>query len=302
MNESMKYTVRFSKYFTFCLMVWLLLAGCSDHTGMGLQQSSSNSGRSSNTATTRAAAAALPEARVEAESFLKALCAGDAKAASAKVAVSFKKEFFPPFYEDEKALGYSESDAQKKLQVMMAGLSNPSIRSQVLAPDGRQASFRGQLSGERPAMFSIRMAKQGNDWLVNCFAVGKVVPGVLPKEDGNAELTWIRETALDFLESLIGGDDEQDMTMSEMTADFKKRLPAPSIADSGIGYSKKDVRKWLHDLCQGVSSFTISMQELDPKGRKFTGELTGPGKPKQFALWVVQNDGHWLVDDFVVKN
>src|SRR5262245_24203820 len=103
MNQSMKYTVRFSTYITFCLLGWLLLGGCSDHTGMGLQQSSSSSGRSSHTATTRTAAAALPEARVEAESFLKALCAADAKTASAKVAVSFKKEFFPPFYEDEKA-------------------------------------------------------------------------------------------------------------------------------------------------------------------------------------------------------
>src|SRR5262249_32248230 len=228
-------------------------------------------------------------------------CAADAKTASAKVAVSFKKEFFPPFYEDEKALGYSESDAQKKLQAMMAGLSNPSIRSQVLAHDGKQASFRGQLSGEKPAMFSIRMAKHGNDWLVNCFAVGKVVPSALPKEDSNAELTWIRETALDFLESMIGGDEEHELTMSDMTADFKKRLPAPSIADPGLGYAKKDVRSWLNENRNGVTAFAISMQELDPKGRKFSGELIGQGKPKAFTLWVVQNDGRWLVDDFVVK-
>ncbi|HEV3144959.1 MAG TPA: hypothetical protein VGZ47_13800 [Gemmataceae bacterium] len=300
MNQSMKYAVRFSTYATVCVTGWLFLAGCSDHTGNGLV--SSRSSTSGGTTAAVSAQSTLPKAKLEAEGFLKALCGGDVKAASVKVAVDFKKEFFPPFYDDEKTHGYSESDAQKKLQAMTKGLSNPTFRSQVLAPDGKQASFRGQLTGEKAAMFSLRLIKQGNDWMVSRFAVVKVLTYAVPKDDGNAELTWIRETALDFLEDMIGDDDEQTMTMSDMTPDFKKRLPSPSVADAGLGYAKKDVRQWLSDQRKEVTGFMISMQELDPKGRKFTGELTGAGMPKPVTLRVLQSDGKWLVDDFVVKN
>jgi len=302
MNQSMKYAVRFSQCIALSFTAWLLLAGCSDRTGMGPQQSSSKSGASSNTTATHSANTALTEARAEAEKFLKTLCSGDVKGASAKVAVDYKKEFFPPFYDDEKKDGYSESDTQKTLQALTKGLSNPTFRTQVSSPDGKRASFRGQLAGEKPAMFAIRMLKQDNDWLVSRFAVTNVLAYGVPKDDANAELTWIRETALDFLESMIGGDEEQTMTMSEMMPEFKKRLPSPSVADPGLGYAKKDVRNWLNEQRKDVTGFVISMQELDPKGRKFTGELTGTGKPKPFTLWVVQSDGEWLVNDMAIGN
>jgi hypothetical protein len=303
MNQSMKYAVRFS----LCAIVVLSglpLIGCNNPTSpSGTQhETSTKLGPTHATQKTSPTTLAFAQTKGEAEAFLKTLCSGDVKAASAKVAVDFKKEFFPPFYDDEKKLGYSESDAQKYLQAATKGLSNPTFRTQVLAPDGKQASFRGQLAGEKPAMFAIRMVKQGNDWQVSRFAVTGVLAYGVPKNDGNAELTWIRETALDFLELMIGGGDEQTMTMSEMTPEFKKRLPSPSVADAGLSYAKKDVRKWLNDERKDVTGFVISMQELDPNGRKFTGELTGLGKPKPFALWVVQSDGKWLVDNFEVKN
>jgi hypothetical protein len=305
MNQSMKYAVRLSLCATVVLG-GLALIGCNNPTSPGSTQHETSTklgpGQTTQKNSASSMATTLTQAKSEAEAFLKALCSGDVKAASAKITVDYKKEFFPPFYDDEKKLGYSESDAQKKLQAMTKGLSNPTFRTQVLAPDAKQASFRGQLAGEKPAMFSIRMVKQGNDWLISRFAVTSVMSYGVPKDDGNAELTWIRETAIDFLESMIGDDDEQTMTMSEMTTDFKKRLPSPSVADAGLGYAKKDVRKWLNDQRKDVTGFVIGMQELDPKGRKFTGELTGPGKPKPFTLWVVQSDGKWLVDNFEVKN
>jgi hypothetical protein len=304
MNQSMKYAVRVCLC-AIVLLSALTLTGCNDPTSPSStpKQPSTKPGTSSTPSSTSTStlATVLTQAKREAEAFLKTLCAGDVKAASTKVAVEYKKEFFPPFYEEEKKLGYSESDAQKKLQTMTMGLSNPTFRTQVLSPDGKQASFRGQLAGERPAMFAIRMVKQDNDWLVSRFAVSSVLAYGVPKDDGNAELTWIRETALDFLESMMGGDEEQTMTMSEMTPEFKKRLPSPSVADPGLGYAKKDVRKWLNNQHKDVTGFVISMQELDPKGRKFAGELTGPGMPKPFTLWVVQSDGKWLVDEFVSK-
>jgi hypothetical protein len=299
MNQSMKYAVRISTYTALCVTVWLFLAGCSDHTGNGLAapRSSTSPGKT----VSESSSSTLAKAKSEAEAFLKTLCSGDTKAASAKIAADFKKEQFPPFYPDEKQVGYSESDAQKYFQTMAKGLSNPTFRTQVLSPDGKQASFRGQLAGEKPAMFAIRLVKQGNEWLVSRFAVAGVLAYGVPKDDGNAELSWIRETALDFLESMIGSDEEHAMTMSEMTPAFKKRLPSPSIIDPELGYAKRDVRNWLNGQRKDVTGFVISMQELDPKGRKFTGELTGTGKAKPFTLWVVQSDGKWLVDDFGVK-
>ena len=44
---------------------------------------------------------------------------------------------------------------------------------------------------------------------------------------------WQREAALDFLESFLGGPEDQELTMLTMSPEFKKKLPAPSVADSG---------------------------------------------------------------------
>jgi hypothetical protein len=280
----------------------MLGVGCNeDPTGNSTGRSSSS--RLSTSKTTPVAVtmlnSALPEARTEAEAFLKTLCSGDAAAASAKVSANFKKQHFPPFYDNEQKLGYSESDAQKKLQAITKGLQASAIRTELLAPSGKEASFRGDLSGGKDkASFSIRVTKADSGWQVTRFFVGKVAASAVAKSDGNAELAWIQETALDFLEALLGDDDEQNMTMSEMTTEFKKRLPSPSIADAGLGYAKKDVRQWLNDQRKGATGFTITQVELDPKGRKFTGELTGGAAPKGFTLWVVNADGGWMVNDF----
>ena len=129
------------------------------------------------------------------------------------------------------------------------------------------------------------------------FAVTKPAAQALPPETKNPELAWQREAALDFLDSFVGGPEDQDLTMLTLTAEFKKKLPSPSIADAGLGYAKKDVRKWLNDQRAGATGYTLREQKERPGGSEITGELLGAAQPKKFTIVIAVRDHVAQVDN-----
>ena len=242
--------------------------------------------------------ATLSAAKAEADAFLK-LLPSDVAAASAKIAVAFKKQVTGSLtYEDEKKLGYSESDTQKYLKEASAGVTEWELRTVVAAPNGTDFSLRGEAAtAAGPARFSVRVAKADDRWQVTRFAVTKVLGQGAVRADGDFEQIWVRETALDFLDALTGSDADHALTMAAMTEPFKKRVPDKFPADTGLGYSKRDVRNWLNDLRQGVTGYDLTAQRVDAKGRAFTGHFTG--KATAFKLWAVRDtDGNWKIDEF----
>jgi hypothetical protein len=247
--------------------------------------------------------ALLSAAKAEAESFLKLLPA-DVPGASAKLAVAFKKTVTGSLtYEDEKKLGYSESDTHKYLKEASAGVTGWRLQTAVAAPSGTDFSLRGEATkSDGPARFAVRVAKSGDAWQVTRFAVTKATSEVSAKPDADAEQIWVRETALDFLDALIGSDPDHALTMAAMTEACKKRVPDKFPADPGLGYAKRDVRNWLNGLRQGVTGYAVTSQTVDAKGRTFAGQLRGAGTARSFMLWAAADpDGAWKVDNFVVE-
>lgn len=240
----------------------------------------------------------VSSARNEAAAFLKDLLAGDATSAAARVAVSFKKQLSGSLvFDEEKKLGYSESDVKKYLDRSAKGYTKSDISWSVTSPDRSAESVRGTFTGQGVTVpFGIRLAKDGSAWKVTRFAVGKA-PVSTAVIGASTDHAWEREAAIDFLEALLAGDPDQALAMTEMTDAFKQRLPSPSIHDPGLGYAKRDVRDWLNKVRAGFTGAALTATD----GTKFTGQLTG-GNPADFTLVVVKGpDGACQVDDFVVK-
>jgi hypothetical protein len=137
--------------------------------------------------------------------------------------------------------------------------------------------------------------------LVTEFAATDPVPMALPADKCSAELAWARETAIDFLASLLGGDHEYVLTMNIMTDAFKQRLPSPSVHDTGLGYAKKDVRNWLNGVRDGASEFAIATQALDGGSAVFSGEINGKGVRRPFHLALARDGEVWKVDALDLK-
>lgn len=235
-------------------------------------------------------------ARAEADAFLKLLTSGDFKAAVEKVAPAFRKQVSGTLtFEEEKKLGYSDSDTEKYLKAATAGAARSEIKAQIAAPSGSAAVFRGDLVGTEPRSFSLRMIKDGSSWKVSRFASAKLAAIALPKESGDKELTWARQSALDFLESLVGGGEEQLLTMAAMSEELKASVPSPSIADAGLTYAKKDVRDWLNKARQAATGFAIAREETAAANAIFSVELTGGPKPVAAKLELTRAGDEWKV-------
>jgi len=274
-------------------MVTLWVIGCNSAKPSG-----------SDNAPAPAAATTVPGAATDAaRDFLAKLVRGDTKAALGAVAVSFRKDVSGPLtFEEEKKLGYSNTDTEKYLREAASGAEKPEITREQVSPSGSEVSFHGTLGGKKPKLFSLRMAKEGDAWKVTRFIAGRVLGSLFPTEAGTPELAWARESALDFLDALVGGDDEQMMTMNLMTEEFKERLPAPSVADGGRKYAKKDIRDWLNKTRQGAKGYAINTQAMDAKAATFTGDLVGPGKSDKFTLVLAKQGGDWDVEQFEARH
>jgi hypothetical protein len=279
-----------------CLVGITLLAGCSERKpaeptsakSPALSVGPANSTAAKNTE-------ADPAAKEQAQLFLTTLASGDFKRAGEMTSISFRKLVSGSLtFEEERKLGYSDSDTEKYLRAAAAGCSEPAIEVLVSSPSelsrsaGVEVSVRGHWAkSPAPAAFALRMVKETDGWKVTRFAAHKP-SGLLATRSAKVEPynDWARESARDFLDALLGGDGEHLMTMETMSEAFKTRLPSPSLADAGLKYSKKDVRAWLTAARHGASKYEINGFARDGTDCTFSGELTGEEKPAKFKLIV----------------
>jgi hypothetical protein len=247
--------------------------------------------------------ALLSAAKAQAEAFLKLLPV-DVAGASAKIAIPFKKQVTDSLtYEEEKKLGYSESDTQKYLKKASDGVTQWELRTVVAGPNGTDFSLRGEaVSATGPAQFAVRLANSGDAWQVTRFAVARIAKAAPSQPNTTFEQIWVREAALDFLDAFVGGDSEHVLTMAIMTPAFKKRVSEKFPADAGLGYSKKGVRDWLNELRLGTTGYEINTHSDNSRGQLFTGQLFGAAKPVAFMLIAVKDaDGNWVIDNLMVR-
>jgi hypothetical protein len=287
------------------LIAVLLAAGCNKNSAVpsasgkapvvSVDQAKSGGATSSTPSDTRAAQA-------EANEFLNLLTAGNAKAAVDRVAVSFRKLHSGPLtFEEERKVGYSDSDTAKYLAGVSSGATKAEITNSQPSPDGNAVSFRGKLVGNPGRLFSLRMAKDGDAWKVSRFIAGAFKGTGHSTGGSDAELAWARETALDFLDALIGGSDEQTPTLPLMADEFKAKLPSPSVHDEGLTYAKKDVRAWLNAARGGVDGYVMTGESRTPQGYAFAGSLAAGMRNRSFTLFLARRGDEWKIDGFEVN-
>jgi hypothetical protein len=237
------------------------------------------------------------DAKLAAIQFLDMLGSGNEKAVEL-VAVSFRKQlsgllFFP----EDKQLGYSNSDASKYLQKQFNMASAARIRSESQAPSGREVVFRGDLEGKDPMTFALRISLINGKWLVSRFTTANTLQAAVPTNASDPELAWARESAVDYLQSWLGGERENyTVPLAMMTEEMKSKLPSPTVHDTGLTYAKKDVRNWLNTQREGVAGYSISSQSMDGAMAVFQGELTTKEKHRPFRLALRQDGGEWKID------
>lgn len=239
----------------------------------------------------------------EAGSFFILLQSKNTKGARDLVATAFRKELSGPLtFEAEKLLGYSDSDTEKYLSDTFGDSSDPKVSGHVIAPSGNAVSIRGHLKSKGPRVFALRMAKEGEAWKVSRFTTAAIQGSATPNGSSDAELLWARETALDFLELLVGGPEDHFLTLNLLTESYKAKLPAPSVADPGLKYAKQDVRNWLNKVRGGANGFAVTSQNRGDGGYVFAGDLVGPGKSASFRMVLVAEGDSWKVQNLEIKS
>jgi hypothetical protein len=245
-----------------------------------------------------------------AESFLSDL--KDGKADPARLTVDLKKRVSGKLvYPEEKERGYSDSDAAKWLALLGDGVTDSDVEEVVLSPSGDRASVRGVLranrtspkGGESPVKeaFAMRMVKEGSTWLVDRFHRGPAARTGLPKGDAAPELRWARESALDFLDSLLAGD--RKAAAECMAPGLKAKVAKPVFSDDEkLGYSPTSLDKWLTSVAGGKKSYAITSQRMaaGDASAEFAGELSDGKKPTPFTIHVAPEKGAWVVSGFEV--
>lgn len=302
------------------LLICLLGATTASCTGQKAAESTLNNSPELNVAvngstnksasTTLVARSPSEAARKQADMFLSAMVRRDFAAAREMTTTSFRKLVSGSLtFEDERKLGYSNSDTEKYLSEMFAKTAAPKIATIAISPpelsrsEGAEVSIRGPV-GEKPesGSFALRLTNEGNRWLVSRFATTRAIYQPIERSDSkpakDSTHIWAQESARDFLDGLIGGHAEQALTMDLMTEDFKAKLPSPSIPEPGLNYAKKDVRAWLNGTRLDAQGYSITGFARDGDECMFSGELTGGSRARAFKLTV---NGQWKIDGFEVK-
>jgi hypothetical protein len=237
--------------------------------------------------------AASPEVapRRAAEAFLTAVTAEQTDKASAMLDVVLRKALFPPFYSDEQPLGYSAGDARKWLAQLAGGAKVFDIQTIVMSSSGHEASARGRWGERRLAM---RLARNGDGWSVSAIIVTPATAEWHRETPPDGEAQWARETALDFLDAVCGGDAR--FASRVMTIELKRQLPSPSIPDSReLGYAEKDVLSWLAERGRGATGYRI--KGLESTGAALTVRGEWIGMASTFTMKLTKDAaGTWRVD------
>jgi hypothetical protein len=145
------------------------------------------------------------------------------------------------------------------------------------------------------------MSHEADGWKVSRFATAAIQGSAVPNDASDSELIWARESAIDFLELLVGGSDEHLLTLNMLTEPLKQTVPAPSVADAGLKYAKQDVRNWLNKSRNSATGFAITAQGRDEGGFVFRGDLVGPEKTSAFRLLLIRDGEIWKVGAFESK-
>ncbi len=240
----------------------------------------------------------LSEAKAAAIEFLNALGSRSAVVVE-RTSIPFRRQMTSTlFFDQEKARGYSDSDSLKYLWNQFHDSLQASIHYESRSTSGNEVVFRGLLDGREPLTFAMRLARESNGWIVTRFysSYNRLAMPVTSKS--SSDLVWARESALDFLESLLGVDRDYALTMAMMTEEFKARLPSPTVHDSSLTYARKDVRNCLNRARVEVLGFSIGAGSMTSGGAAFDGQITSANKPGTFRIALRHDGSDWKVDHF----
>lgn len=238
-----------------------------------------------------------------AREFLHALVSGSTKTAVEKTTTEFRRLVSGPLtFTEEQQLGYSDGDTERFLSECRGQCREFQIAHRRQSPEGGAALFRGTLQGEgKFRSFTLRLTREGDLARISWFFAAETPTAPSLPDHPNAEIVWAGESATDFLLLLLGSSPEHRLTLSLLTEEFKASLPAPSVADAGLPYAKRDVRNWLNGLRANRLGFQID--SYLPKGDQVMvrGRFIGNGQ-SPFVMALSKTPTGWKVHGWEKPN
>lgn len=240
-----------------------------------------------------------------ADSFLKALTEGKTAVAAQMLSSEFKKLWFPPFYDDEQKVGFSDSEAAKWLEGIVNGATGFKVDRAVGSPIGMTVARQGRLTGTGETRFTLWTSPGPTDAMQVVRFRSTTAIASLPQEPLSAGQAWAMETAVSFLDAFVGG--EPRFASEDLSDGMKRRLPSPSIHDPGKEYAEKDVRAWIQELRKGLTGYSISKvghEEKKGDSLRIDGLLTGPQRRSAFSIGLVRAGptSAWKVETFQIDD
>jgi hypothetical protein len=162
------------------------------------------------------------------------------------------------------------------------------------------ASVRGEFAGTPTRRFSLRLAPGKDSLQVSRVVVTPAIAQVADTGAMSAEAMAARETAMDCLDAMCGGDVR--FASTTLTLSLKRKLPSPSIPDSrDLAYAEKDVRAWLTANGKGATGYALKSAVVADKGAAtIRGEFVGTASTFEMKLTATEG-GEWMVEGFEIS-
>lgn len=282
----------------WCLMLAVgMMAGCKDKSNPSKSATGSGGSQSSVTTVTTVTPEG-PSLRARADEFIKALAEGKAKPDDLTPAL--KKSISRPISEEDKKIGYSNSDVQNwlaKFEKLIVEDVKESVTGNTIILRGR-AKTPGKIDA-----FCLRLVKDANstkvDWLHRS---DRFLAGDAPKTN-DADLSVATEIARNFLETMLGGDLRQAQAL--MLPTWLTAIEPPSETDKkngftyNVGFVNQKMRAWRGETV----GYAMTKSELtgNKNTATITAELEAGGRKTVYLVKLIQDksNGQWLVEDFV---
>lgn len=241
-----------------------------------------------------------------AKAFLDSL--GGGKAKTEDLSLSFKKLLAPPTFEEEKKAGFSDTNVKKWLDAKGKGNGDAGATfigtSFLPTPNDKGLSIRGEVSGlPKVERFALRVDKTSTGtWEVTWFH-RTTTTSTVPAEGAASELLQARDVAMNFIDSLTGGD--TIIAEALMKTSLKESIGGAATASDkakGLTYDENFLRTKLKGY-RDFASYAVTKQQMQPGDNiaTFSGELKGAGDKKQnFNIKLTKDAAgvDWQIEEF----
>ncbi len=282
--------------FALCvaLLCFVTLLGCEKKpSGSGGDNTKNKGSSTTGGGTTPPSGASAKDARAFADTFLKELSEGKAKATS--VSVAFKKLVGSPISEDEKKVGFSDPETESWLNKNFNETKFTINREPGV---GDTFYYHGRAEkGKDVTAFVLWVTKEASGYKVAWLNRTARFLANPPATSGD-DAALASETAQAFLDNLLGGEVKFALVLADDAFKTKLAPPTDDQKAKGLTYDPGFVEAKIKFLKGDAYEYKLA----DIKGDTVTGVLVGSNATeKAFTIKLVKKAGWTLVSDLEVK-